>query len=150
MTENPLSRKDQVIAEELSGECVIYDSRQKKAHHLNPTLTWIWRRCDGSNSIDAMAAAFENHFDTQNGMEIVLSGLDQLQSCQLLETPITIPCLTADEKNSVSRRAVVMATSILMPAVISILAPTPASAQSPGNGKGNGKGNGSGKGNGKE
>ena len=76
MAENPLSRKDQVIAEELSGEYVIYDSRQKKAHHLNPTLTWIWQRCDGNTSIDAMAAAFEKHFDTGNGIRnrIVRSG----------------------------------------------------------------------------
>ena len=96
--EKPLRRKDQLIAEELSGECVIYDSRQKKAHHLNPTLTWIWHRCDGSTSIDAIAAAFEKHFDTGNGIEIVLSGLDQLQSCQLLETPISISSPTADEK----------------------------------------------------
>jgi len=129
MSQQPRARKDQLISEEVAGECVVYDSRQKKAHHLNSTLTWVWSRCDGATSIDAMAAAFERQFDIKNGRDILLPGLKQLADCQLLENPLDIPYTAADE-NGISRRAMVAGGSVLMPAVISMVAPTPAAAQS--------------------
>jgi len=130
VNQQPRARKDQLISEEVAGECVVYDSRQKKAHHLNSTLTWVWSRCDGTMSIDAMAAAFERQFDVKNGRDILLPGLKQLADCQLLENPLDLSDIAADENNGISRRAMVAGGSILMPAVISMVAPTPAAAKS--------------------
>ena len=31
----PLARKEQLVVEDLVGECVVYDSNDKKAHSLN-------------------------------------------------------------------------------------------------------------------
>jgi hypothetical protein len=126
----PVVRKDQLICEDVSEECVIYDSRQKRAHHLNSTLTWIWRRCDGNTSIDSLAADCERQFNITNGFHVVLTGLEQLDARDLLEHPIDITGVMAAETTAVSRRAVVATGSVLMPLVVSILAPTPAAAKS--------------------
>src|SRR5690349_3881449 len=89
--QRPVRRTDQLICEDISGEFVIYDSRHKKAHHLNSTLTWIWHRCDGTFSIEELATAFEQHFQVINGTDAVLTGVEQLSSRGLLEEPIDLP-----------------------------------------------------------
>jgi Coenzyme PQQ synthesis protein D (PqqD) len=129
--QRPLVRTKQTICEEVSGELVVYDSLQKKAHHLNSTLTWIWHRCDGDTPMEALAAAFEQEFNVTNGIHVLSTGLEQLNANGLLENQIDIDEVMAAEKNAVSRRAVVVGGSVLMPLIVSILAPTPAAAQSP-------------------
>jgi hypothetical protein len=109
---------------------VIYDSRHKKAHHLNSTLTWIWHRCDGTFSIEELATAFEQHFQVINGTDAVLTGVEQLSSRGLLEEPIDLPAGLLAASGSVSRRTVVVGGSALMPVIASIVAPTPAAAKS--------------------
>ena len=150
--QRPLVRPDHLISEEVSGEYVVYDSLHKKAHHLNSTLTWIWKRCDGSTSVEALAAQFEQQFNATNSLDIVLTGLAQLESRELLQAAINIPPAAIAQQNAVSRRAVVVGGSVLMPAIVSILAPTAQAAKSgkdnPGKGKGKdnpGRGKGKGK-----
>jgi hypothetical protein len=126
----PVVRTNHLICEELSGECVVYDGRNKRAHHLNSTLTWIWHRCDGNTSIEALAAAFETQFNVTNGLHVLMTGLEQLEARDLLETPLDIPDSVIAERAAVSRRSVVVGGSVLMPLVVSILAPTPAAASS--------------------
>src|SRR6266496_2468377 len=124
----PARRKDELICEEVSGECVIYDQRQKKAHLLNSTLTWIWRRCDGNTSVEALSKSFAEQFDARNPLEIMSSGLNQLDSRQLLETPINLPEEAGGKISLARRRAIVVGGAVLMPAIVSILAPTPMAA----------------------
>jgi hypothetical protein len=130
LTLKPLARQTEVISEDLVGECVVYDKRTKKVHHLNSTLTWIWHNCDGNRSVAALASDLENQFKVADGMHFLVPGLEQLESCRLLEPSVDISRLTAGGSSSVTRRAVV-AGSILMPAVVSLVAPTPAAARSP-------------------
>ena len=130
MTQQPRRRTDQLIAEDIRGECVIYDERQKKAHHLNATLAWIWHRCDGNTSLEAMAAAFERQFDVVDGLDIVTPAVKQLEACELLEAPIDLPELATGATPEISRRAAVAGGSILLPALVSMIAPTPAAAKS--------------------
>ena len=135
----PAVRKDQLMCEDVSEECVIYDSRQKRAHHLNSTLTWIWRRCDGKTSIESLAADCERQFNITNGLHVVLTGLEQLDARDLLENTIDINGVMAAGTTAVSRRAVVATGSVLMPLVVSILAPPPAAAKSKEKDKNKGK-----------
>lgn len=116
---------------EVSGERVIYDGRGKKVQHLNSTLTWIRNRCDGNTSVQAMAAAFERDFSADNGTHIVMAGLDHLDEGRSLEEAIRINKSMAAETATVSRRSVMADGSVLMPLVVSMLAPTSAAAKSP-------------------
>jgi hypothetical protein len=125
----PLARTEDILSEEVSGECVLYDRRRKKAHNLNSTLTWIWQKCDGQSSIEEISAAFEQQFVVTNGLSTVLNGLKQLEACNLLESPIDVAEF-APATVPLSRRSVVAAGSVLFPALVSVLAPTPAAAKS--------------------
>jgi hypothetical protein len=125
-----LLEKKRVISEELAGECVLYDGVRKKAHSLNPTLTWIWRRCDGQASIEEMADAFEQQFHVENGLEVVLSGLRLMQSYDLLEDLEDMRNLLDANELGMNRRTVIAAGSALLPAMISVMAPTAAAAKS--------------------
>src|SRR3954454_3548847 len=113
LNQQPARRQDQLISEEVSGECVIYDQRKKKAHHLNSTLTWIWHRCDGNTRVKALSSAFEQEFDASNSLDILFTGLNQLQSRQLLESPVNLPETATGGKSAISRRAMVAAGSAL-------------------------------------
>ena len=125
----PIVRTDQLVCEDVSEECVIYDAREKKAHHLNSTLTWIWRRCDGNTTIEALADSFAQEFNVTDGLPVLITGLEQLEARELLDNPVDLNLLAA-EQAAISRRAVVAGGSVLMPLVVSILAPTPAAAKS--------------------
>ena len=144
-TQRPIRQKHDLICEDVLGECVIYDGRQKKAHHLNSTLTWIWNRCDGETTVEALVTAFDKQFNVTNGNHVVLTGLQQLNAHDLLENQSDISDVVAAERTSVSRRAVVVGGSVLMPLLTSIVAPTPAAAKSPNPPRGSGNNNGNGK-----
>ena len=125
----PMVRTDQLVCEDVSEECVIYDAREKKAHHLNSTVTWIWQKCDGNTNVEALACSFERQFNVTDGLPVLITGLEQLEARDLLDNPVDLNLL-ASEQAAISRRAVVAGGSVLMPLVVSILAPTPAAAKS--------------------
>jgi hypothetical protein len=125
-----LERRTDIIYEEVAGECIVYDSNRQKAHHLNSTMTWIWNSCDGQTTLESMTERFERQFGTARTAEIVISGLQQLEHCELLQSPLQFSSTPSTLlQPSVTRRSV-MAGAVLMPAVVSILAPTPAAAMS--------------------
>jgi hypothetical protein len=126
----PLARKNQLIVEDLIGECIVYDGNHKKAHSLNSTLTWIWHHCDGSTDVEEMALQFKREFSSADSLDVVLSGIQQLEAANLLvlspqEDTSSVPCGPV-----MSRRAVVAASSALVPVIASILVPTAAAAKS--------------------
>ena len=41
-TDKPRVRQSSLFSEDMHGERVIYDNGNKKVHHLNPTMTWVW------------------------------------------------------------------------------------------------------------
>jgi hypothetical protein len=121
----PVIREKNIISEEISGEYVVYDKLRNRAHHLNQTLSWIWQRCDGTNDIGTLASSFEKHFGVANGTTVIGDALAQLQANGLLEKSV-VP----ESARFVSRRAVMAAGSVAVPAIVSIVAPTPAAAKS--------------------
>jgi hypothetical protein len=125
--DRPIARTEHLIFEEVLDESVIYNAEEKKVHNLNSTLTWIWRRCNGESTVQQIAADFGRQFETDNALEIVVSGLRQLQSSQLVDGMTNLGEMP---ESSVSRRSVVTAGSVLLPAMISVLAPPPAAAKS--------------------
>jgi len=76
---NPLARNNRLVVEELADGCVVYDSNSKKAHSLNSSVTWIWRHCDGSTSVDDMALNFQREFGGSDSMDVILSGSSSLR-----------------------------------------------------------------------
>jgi hypothetical protein len=126
----PRTRTDNVIAEDILGECVIYDGSTKKAHQLNSTLSWIWKHCDGTRTVDDLATAMQRDLGYDGTKNVVASGLRQLADAKLLEPASVDLSFAATTDSTVSRRSVMAGAAIVAPMISSILAPTPAAAKS--------------------
>ncbi|HEV3086797.1 MAG TPA: PqqD family protein [Candidatus Elarobacter sp.] len=126
----PLSRTEKLLVEELDEDLVIYDEERHKAHRLNGTAAFVWRRCDGRTTVAQIAALLAAKTGDAVGDDVVLLALRQLQSASLLRAngrtaarPVGIP------RRELLKTAALFA--VVLPAVTTILVPTPAQAASP-------------------
>ena len=55
MTAAPKVRDDLAVVE-LDGEAVVFDERTCDLHYLNPTATVVFGLCDGTGTVDELAA----------------------------------------------------------------------------------------------
>jgi hypothetical protein len=85
VTIKPKARRDGLISREIGPELVVYDTRTHAAHALDGVSARIWQRCDGSASIEDLAALIESAQDEESRREIATSALAQLEDAELLE-----------------------------------------------------------------
>lgn len=126
----PLSRKDNIVIQELNDEVLIYDLIKNKAVCLNQTSASVWEECDGIKSVTNIAEALSKKFKTRVSEDYVWLALDKLKSNDLLADNRQIVI----NFNELSRREVIkkvgMASLIALPVVTSLIAPAPVAAQS--------------------
>lgn len=122
----PTARKDGLVVQELSEEVLVYDLNTNKAHCLNQTAAFIWKACDGRNSIKEIISRFENQTGDKVSEDLIWLAIDQLNEKNLLD---------AELKNGFagrSRREVIkrigLAAVVALPIVASLTAPTSALA----------------------
>ncbi len=131
---HPKARQDDLLMEEVADELVVYDQQRKLAHSLNRTAALVWRHCDGQRSISDLTALLRAELDPIADEDLVLVAIDRLEGIHLLEESSG---RTADQART-SRRQVVRKVgrvgvlTLLLPVVTTLLAPTPAQAQSGG------------------
>ncbi|MFQ5463162.1 MAG: PqqD family protein [Phycisphaerae bacterium] len=56
-------RRLDLVQHELDGEALIFDPQSKDTHRLNETALFVWRLCDGTNDLSAMAKALAHRYD---------------------------------------------------------------------------------------
>jgi hypothetical protein len=136
----PVARADGLIVEEFGDELLVYDLTRDKAHRLNRTAAFVWRRCDGQTTVAALAAALVKDQALEKdaapatestlrlGEMVVRMALDRLAAARLFTERLTMPA----SKARLSRRDVMRAAgiSLLVPLVESIVAPRAAEAAS--------------------
>jgi hypothetical protein len=122
----PVARKNDIVVQELSGETLVYDLRQHKAHCLNQTAALVWSHCDGETDAATIAALLGQELHRAIDEDVVWLALKQLQRVGLLEREV----VAYGSKPNVSRREVVRrlgaATALALPLVTSVVAPTAA------------------------
>lgn len=120
----PHAREEGLVIQELPGELLVYDLNRHKAHCLNQTAAFIWKRCDGKTPVAEIAARLRKEFNAQGDEELIWLALDQLDKSHLLRGRVARP----SDGNRVSRREVLrkagLAAAVGVPLVTSILAPT--------------------------
>jgi len=128
----PKARTEGLIVEGLGDELVIYDEERDKAHALNPTAASVFRHADGHHDIAKLCEAVAEDLGQPAPEELVLRGLAQLAERGLLE-PTPERSGTA---RPVARKEMIggigaagAAAVVGLPVVRSIVAPTPADAQ---------------------
>jgi len=120
----PQTRRSGLLIRELPNELLVYDREHHRAHCLNRTAALVFRHADGSRSLAELARV------PGADAEVVTLALEQLAAAGLLEA--AAPGTDAASCAGLSRRDVArrvgLAAAILLPAVVSIVAPTPAEA----------------------
>ncbi len=116
----PVARKEGLVIQEMPEEVLVYDLDTNKAHCLNKTAAFVWKSCDGKNSV----ADIKNLFGSDSGNvsdDLVWLAIDQLNENNLLENEIKA------NFNGQTRREVIkkigLAAVIGIPVVASLVAP---------------------------
>jgi hypothetical protein len=132
----PLARRDGLVVRDLADETLVYDRERHQAHCLNRTAASVFRLCDGERSAEEIAASLEEPADPRAREALVAAALGQLSEARLLAdvggAPLApVPAAPA-EAVDVPRRELLrrVGTALLVPAIASIVAPTPAQAAS--------------------
>jgi Coenzyme PQQ synthesis protein D (PqqD) len=124
---NLQARTENLVIQEMSDEVLVYDLNTNKAHSLNQTAAFVWKKCDGTNSVTDITALLEKEFHAPVQEDLVWLAIDQLGKDNLLEAKeITSPI------SGMSRREVVkrigLASVVALPIVASLIAPSTALA----------------------
>jgi hypothetical protein len=121
----PQSRRSGLLIRELPDELLVYDQEQHRAHCLNRTAALVFRNADGTRTAAELARL------PGANEEVVTLALEQLAASGLLDAGASRAdpeILGAGMSRRDVARRVGLAAAILLPAVASIVAPTPAEA----------------------
>lgn len=130
----PEARRDQLLLQEVGDELVVYDRERHRVHRLNRSAALVWRHCDGQTSVEELAALLRRELDQPANEEMVWLALDRLQKAALLQDPLerTAEATRVSRRGVMRKLALAGAFSVLLPFVASMIAPTPAMADSSG------------------
>ncbi len=119
----PLARHQGLVSRQVGDELLVYDLERQQAHALNAVAAAVWRMCDGARTVPEIAAAVRDRGPAVPEAAVRYA-LGALSRARLLATPVATDGLTRRE---LVRR---LGTAAALPLVASIVAPTPAAAQS--------------------
>jgi hypothetical protein len=127
---NPKTRENDIVVQDLKGELLIYDQNSNKAFCLNPTSAAVWNLCDGTSSVSDITKQLSIQLKQPVTDELVWLAIDQFKTDNLLSESYQI----GDTFGGLSRREVIkkvgFASMIALPVISSLVVPTAAMAQS--------------------
>ena len=126
----PKARVEGVVVRELAEEVLAYDLETHRAVCLNGAAASVWRLCDGRRTPADIRRELEKTAAGAVPEEFVWLALEQLGRDGLLEARVARPPALAGLSRREMIRRVGLAAAVTLPAVASIVAPTPADAAS--------------------
>jgi Coenzyme PQQ synthesis protein D (PqqD) len=126
--QTPLSKKDFMVVEEMPNEVLIYDSTNHKLHVLNPTAAAVWNRCDGQTRVSEIAGKLGAESDGRINKDMTWLALEELEKSGLMESAVNVPQEHLSRRTMIKKTAA--AAALALPVVTTLLAPSPARAQS--------------------
>ena len=126
----PISKKQNIVVQDLEKELLVYDLKTNKAFCLNETCNLVFQNCDGKRTVLELADALSIKLKTLVSEDYVRLTLHELNCDGLLENPDEIKTYL----NGINRRELVkkigLASMIALPLVSSVIAPLAIQAQS--------------------
>lgn len=120
----PVARRGGFLVRELQGELLVYERGEHRAHCLNRTAATVFQNADGTRTVADLARLLAPGGDPAESEAVVGEALTRLAEAGLLEV--------GEPGGGWSRREWVrrvgVGAAILLPAVASIVVPTPAEA----------------------
>ena len=140
---NPLARTADLVVTDAGSDTLVYDLRAHRAHSLDEYSTRVWRLCDGSRDVTAIAAALaaalagaptigepDAPLDPALGESLVEYAIERLAAASLLtREPASASRLSRRE---LLRRGAAAGLTLAVPAVLSVLAPSTLQSQASG------------------
>jgi Coenzyme PQQ synthesis protein D (PqqD) len=124
----PRARKADLVVRELPDELLVYDLQRDKAHCLNRSAAFVWKQCNGRRTVGDVARALAKELRTPVDEQTVWLALEQLGKFNLLEEKAVRPAhLPRLSRRDMLRLGVAAAAAL--PVIVSVVAPTAASAQ---------------------
>lgn len=122
----PVARKEGLVVQETAEEVLVYDLTSNKAHCLNQTAAFVWKSCDGHNSISQITKLFENEVGSAVNEDLIWLAIDQLNEKNLLDAELALNFAGRSRREVIKK--IGLATVIALPIVVSLTAPTSALA----------------------
>lgn len=124
----PKARREGLLVQTLEDETVIYDTERDRIHCLNPASALVYRLCDGRTSRRLLAERLRERFGVPADKHVVSLALGQLERARLLEARSPSGRAPLSRREVARRLGLVGGLAVVLPAVTSIVAPTPAAA----------------------
>lgn len=129
-TDNPKTRFESIVTQELADEILIYDSKIDRAFCLNQTLAEVWKLADGSRTSRQISQAMSKKFSSNVNEDFVLFALEELSRENLLTKEFS----ATNAEKEISRREIIrrigLSSMIALPMITAVLAPQSAQAAS--------------------
>lgn len=122
----PVARKEGLVVQETAEEVLVYDLNNNKAHCLNQTAAFVWKSCNGDNSISEITKLFEKETGAAVQEDFIWLAIDQLNEKNLLTA--NLPSNFAGRSRREAIKKIGLATVVALPIVASLTAPTSALA----------------------
>lgn len=120
-SQKPVARRDNLVVQELPGEVLVYDLAVDKAHCLNGTAAFVWKSCDGQNTVGDISRLLEGAGGRAPGEDLVWLAIDQLGENNLLENKLTAKFPNQNRREVI--RKIGLAAVVALPLVTSLVAP---------------------------
>jgi hypothetical protein len=128
--EIPVSRKHDIVVQEIETEVLIYDLAKNKAFCLNQTSAMVWNACDGTKSVTEISQTLSRQLKTHISEDIVWLALNQLKKDDLLaESNNFVTPFDGMNRREIVKR-IGFASMVAIPLISSVIAPTALNAQS--------------------
>jgi hypothetical protein len=121
MNTNPKARQNNLVIQEMPDELLVYDMNANKAHCLNPSAAFIWKACNGKNSVNDIVKQFELQGRGKVTEDFVWLAIDQLLESSLLENKL-VPRFAGQSRRQVIR-TIGLASMVAVPVIASLVAP---------------------------
>lgn len=126
----PVSRKSDIVTQELEKTILIYDLITNRAFELNETSSLIWLACDGDKTVAEIACQTSKKLNSPVNEDFVWFALEQFKKENLIDNKAEI----SPPFENLSRREIIrrvgFASVVALPVITSLVAPTAARAQS--------------------
>jgi hypothetical protein len=120
----PVARREGILVRELSDEVLVYEQGDHTAHCLNRTAAAVFANADGTRTVADLARLLAPNVDEAESEAAVEDALARLDEAGLLESGLVAGALSRREWV----RRVGVGAAVLLPAIASIVVPSPAEA----------------------
>ncbi len=116
-----MARQNGLVVQEMPDEVLVYDLDTNKAHCLNQSAAFVWKSCNGDNSITDIVRQFESNGTGKVTEDFVWLAIDQLNENGLLENEVA-PRFQGQSRRQVLK-TIGLASMVAVPFIASLVAP---------------------------